>query len=96
MADRMRPPVNVIVSSVHGPRQPLEWAGAKLREIYSVGPILEGIGLNVTLWSYLERVYVGALCCPDRMVGLEEITEGLHPALAELRAAVPDDSVRTG
>src|SRR5206468_1965944 len=54
IADRHRPPINLVVSNVPGPRTPLYVAGAKLEAIYSVGPILEGVGLNVTVWSYCD------------------------------------------
>jgi diacylglycerol O-acyltransferase / wax synthase len=88
LADRIRPPVNLIVSSVPGPRQALYFAGARLRDLYSVGPILEGVGLNVTMWSYLDRVYAGVLACPDRLSDVDEIAEGLARELAALLRAV--------
>jgi diacylglycerol O-acyltransferase len=88
IADRTRPPVNLIISNVRGPSAPLYWEGAPLRSIYSVGPILEGIGLNLTMWSYLDRVFVGALACPDRLDGLHEITQGLGAELDRLVAAI--------
>ncbi|HYF47018.1 MAG TPA: wax ester/triacylglycerol synthase family O-acyltransferase, partial [Acidimicrobiales bacterium] len=84
IADRHRPPINVVVSNVPGPRQPLYVAGARLDAIYSVGPVLEGIGLNVTAWSYLDEVHVGAIACRDVMPDLAEITDGLQAALDQL------------
>jgi len=84
LADRLAPAVNVIVSNVPGPRTPLDWDGARLRAIHSVGPILEGLGLNVTFWSYDDRVFVAALACPDRIDGVHEITDALADELAQL------------
>ena len=46
LAAKHRPPINLVVSNVPGPRTPLYIAGAKLAALYSVGPILEGIGLE--------------------------------------------------
>jgi diacylglycerol O-acyltransferase len=86
LADRNRPAVNAIVSNVPGPRQPLSWMGQNLRELWSVGPILDGIGLNITLWSYGDRVHASALSCPDRIEGLHEITDGLVEELEALEA----------
>jgi len=88
MADRHRPPVNVIVSCVPGPREPLEWPAGRLAAIYSVGPIIEGAALNVTGWSYLDHLYVGVLSCPDLLSDPHVITNGLHQALAELCTAL--------
>jgi len=84
LADRHRPPINLVVSNVPGPRLPLFAGGARLVELYSVGPVLEGIGLNITVWSYLDRLYVGLLACPEATPDAAQITEGLHHALDEL------------
>ncbi|MBV8346182.1 MAG: wax ester/triacylglycerol synthase family O-acyltransferase, partial [Mycolicibacterium sp.] len=46
------PPFNIVISNVPGPTVPLDIEGARLVSIYSMGPILEGIGLNITVWSY--------------------------------------------
>jgi len=84
LADRLDPVVNLIVSNVPGPRSSLYWHRARLRGIHSVGPILEGLGLNLTFWSYTDRVCAGALACPDRVDGLDEITGDLSRELALL------------
>jgi diacylglycerol O-acyltransferase len=76
LADYHAPPQNAVISNVPGPKDPLYIAGARLVELYSVGPILEGIGLNITVWSYVGTMYVGLI--PD--------------ALAELVAAARDGS----
>ena len=64
--------------------------------IYSVGPILEGIGLNVTVWSYCDQLNVGLIACREHISDPHEITDGMAAALAELlaiAAAEPDMSV---
>jgi diacylglycerol O-acyltransferase / wax synthase len=96
LAARYAPPVNVIVSCVPGPREQLGWPGGRLEAIYSVGPIIEGVGLNVTAWSYVDRLCVGVLTCPDLIADLGAIVEGLHGALAELFAVAGCSSVAAG
>ena len=83
-AARHAPPFNVIVSNVRGPAAPVTIAGAALRDLYSVGPILEGIGLNVTAWSYVDRLNVSLLSCPDLVADLRPLVAQLRPALDEL------------
>ena len=83
-AARHAPPFNVIVSNVRGPGEPVTIAGAALRDLYSVGPILEGIGLNVTAWSYVDRLNVSLLSCPDLVADLGPVVAQLRPALDEL------------
>ena len=80
-------PFNVVVSNVPGPREPVTIAGARLADLFSVGPILEGIGLNVTVWSYVDRLNFSLLSCPDLVGDLPSITAELRPALDELLAA---------
>ncbi len=87
LADRHPPPINLVVSNVPGPREPLYVAGARMEGIWSVGPILEGIGLNVTVWSYLDRLHVGAIGCRETLPDIHTITDGMHSALAELVTA---------
>ena len=59
-------PFNVVVSNVAGPREELMLGDSRLVDLFSVGPILEGIGLNVTVWSYQDRVNVSVILpCPD-------------------------------
>jgi diacylglycerol O-acyltransferase len=84
VADHLRPPINLVVSNVAGPRTPLFVDGVRLRNIYSVGPILEGVGLNITVWSYLDHLDVGVLACREHVPDVHLIAEGLHEALREL------------
>jgi diacylglycerol O-acyltransferase len=87
LADRHRPPINLVVSNVPGPRQPLYIAGARIVDIFSMGPILESIGLNITVWSYLDEMNVGIVSCPELMGDLWDFVSDLHDALAELKKA---------
>jgi diacylglycerol O-acyltransferase len=88
-ADHLRPPVNLVASNVPGPREPLQLGGARLDAIYSVGPILEGVGLNLTAWSYVDRLHVAALGCrrslPDPWLLIDQIPESLAELVAATR-----------
>ena len=57
--------INVIVSSVAGPRHRGRIAGAVVDEIYSVGPVAAGVGLNMTVWSYADQLNISVLRRPD-------------------------------
>ena len=58
-ADRHRPIWNAVVSNVPGPRFPLYYNGAKVEAVYPLGPPHEMCGLNITLFSYLDTIFVG-------------------------------------
>jgi diacylglycerol O-acyltransferase len=85
-ASRHPAPCNLIVSNVPGPRQEATVAGARLTDLFSVGPILEGMGLNVTAWSYVDRMNFSLLSCPDLIADLAPLVRELRPALDELLA----------
>ncbi|HUY23359.1 MAG TPA: wax ester/triacylglycerol synthase family O-acyltransferase [Acidimicrobiales bacterium] len=85
LADHMRPPVNLVLSNVPGPRERLRVGKAELDAIYSVGPILEGIGLNITAWSYADALHVSVLGCPASVPDPWSIADALHGSLADLK-----------
>jgi len=86
-ADRHPAPFNLVVSNVPGPREPVAFGGARMTEMFSVGPILEGIALNVTVWSYLDRMHFSLLSCPDNIADLRDLATRLQHGLDELLGA---------
>ncbi len=84
LAARHRPPINLVVSNVPGPRTPLSIADANIVALYSMGPILEGIGLNVTVWSYVDSMNFGLVSCPEFAPDLWALTDALGDELADL------------
>lgn len=77
LADRTTPPVNVIISNVPGPRQPLYLAGAQLQRYIPVSTIADGVGLNITVHSYLDRLDIGLVACRELVPDLELLVD-LH------------------
>lgn len=86
LADRVPPSVNVVVSNIRGPSEPLYAGPHPLHAIYSFGPILEGIGLNVTMWSYLGRLHITLLACRAMVPDPFRLARAFATALTELEA----------
>jgi len=84
--DHVAPPFNLIVSNVPGPDFPLYLAGARMVSMHPLGPIVEGVGLNVTVFSYLDTVHVGIQGCWDLVPDMAVLASGMEEALAELVA----------
>jgi diacylglycerol O-acyltransferase len=80
---------NVVVSNVPGPPIPLYICGARLTHMYATGPFLLGMGLNVTVISYLDDVDFGFHGDPEKIEDLWFMAEGIPEALEELLAALP-------
>ena len=84
LAGRMRPLHSLIVSNVPGPRVPLYAAGARVVEVYPLGPILEGAGMNVTVFSYEDSVHFGIITCRRAVPDPAPIARGFEAAVAGL------------
>jgi diacylglycerol O-acyltransferase len=87
MADLVPSPISLVVSNVRGPASSLVIAGTTLEALYSVGPILEGVGLNITGWSYAGQVFFVGLACPDQIADIQSLVDRLPEALAEVLRA---------
>ncbi len=82
-----RPVHNMIVSNVPGPPFPLYFAGAEAVACYPMGPVMEGCGLNVTVFSYLESIDIGFMVDKELVPDVWTMADAVEPALAELVAA---------
>jgi WS/DGAT/MGAT family acyltransferase len=80
---------NVLVSNIPGPDVPLWLAGAKLVALYPVGPLAEGVGLNITVFSYTGTMYVGLLGCRALIPEVDHLAHHVADSFGELvKAAV--------
>lgn len=87
---RHTPPTNnVVISNVPGPDFPLYIAGGKVESLFPIGPLLMGMSLNITVFSYLDNVDFGFLTCPESVPDPFRIADGVMPALEALEAAAP-------
>jgi diacylglycerol O-acyltransferase len=78
---------NLVVSTVRGPREHVHVAGATIAEFYSVGPLVAGCGLNITVWSYANQLNVSVLADAATVSDAHEVTEELMREFAEIASA---------
>ncbi|WP_127783814.1 wax ester/triacylglycerol synthase family O-acyltransferase [Rhodococcus sp. X156] len=79
---------NVLVTNVPGPQYPLYADGARLREIYSVVPLMPNQALTVGVTSYDGSVLYGLNADRDALADVDQLAGFLEQSLAELVAAV--------
>ena len=94
-ADTHRPIHNVIISNVPGPPFPLYYAGAELVAAYPMGPVMEGAGLNITVFSYRDSVDVGFMVCRELVPDVWVMADAVQDACDELLAAAGAESKTT-
>jgi diacylglycerol O-acyltransferase len=79
--------VNVPVSNVPGPRQVGWIAGAPVEQFLSVGPLTFGIGVNITVWSYVDQLNISVLADDVTFKDPHEVTDAMVDAFALIRQA---------
>jgi hypothetical protein len=61
--------------------------GGKVIGVFPSSVILEGMGINFTVFSYMDRVDFGVAVDPDLVPDVWIVTEGIKEALADLMEA---------
>jgi len=79
--------LNLPISNVPGPREHGRVGGALVTEIYSVGPLTTGSGLNITVWSYVDQLNISVLSDGATLEDPHELTVTMMEALVEIRRA---------
>ena len=90
VADKMRPLFNVIISNVPGPNLPLYTGGAQLEAMYPMGPITDGVGLNITIFSYRGTIHFGLVACRETVPDVDQLAGHLQDSLDELLKAAEE------
>ena len=80
-------PFNVVVSNVPGPRIPLYASGAEMLHYYPFAPVVDGLGLNISLFSYAGQIEFGLNACRELVPDIGDLCTMLHDSFDELRAA---------
>ena len=66
---------------------PLYRHGARLVHMISMGPLVEGIGVNFTGWSYAGEMTIAVMACREHAPDIWELAGALRTSLDELVAA---------
>ena len=79
--------MNLTISNVPGPRERGLIEGAIVSEIYSVGPIVAGSGMNITVWSYVDQLAISVLTDDRTLDDPHEATDAMLDEFTEIRRA---------
>jgi WS/DGAT/MGAT family acyltransferase len=94
LADRHRPVANLVISNVPGPDFPLYMGGSQMLGMFPLGPVMDGMGLNITIMSYLGVLYWGLASDARAVPRLWDIAAAIPHALTELMEAAGLESER--
>jgi diacylglycerol O-acyltransferase len=88
LATRTPAIVNLLISNVPGPPVTLFFGGARLLALYPLGPVYDGVGLNITVVSSADTIGFGFVTCPDVISDIDVLAAAVTDEFAKLRAAV--------
>lgn len=86
-SDRLKPPVNVMISNVPGPPLQLYLAGAPLLGNYPISIPYHGLALNITVLSFQHQLDIGLTACRGAVPDPEHLMNLIAAALDELEQA---------
>ena len=78
-------PVNLMISNVPGPSAPVYLAGARQRAQFPISGVKDGIGLNITVFSYEDSLEIGIVVDREQVDDPWPIFSALRAGLRELR-----------
>lgn len=79
-----RPAYNLSLSNVHGHEVQCYLLGAAITGRFPLGPLLNGVGLNMSVVSLNGKLDVGLVSCPQLLPDLWDLADNLPIALKEL------------
>jgi WS/DGAT/MGAT family acyltransferase len=88
LLSRTRPPLNLVISNVPGPRASLYCAGAELESLFPVSVVVDGVGLNITVMSYRDRLDFGVVTDQGQIPDAWPFIGHLETALDELQSVL--------
>lgn len=87
-ATKVNPAINAIISNVPGSRQRLFLEGAELEALYPFSIVTDGMGINITVVGYRNKLCVAVTSCPTEQPGIGEFGKLLRNSYRELASAV--------
>jgi WS/DGAT/MGAT family acyltransferase len=81
--------VNLLLSNLRGPERPLEFAGARVRELFQVGAVQGNLSLGVGVLSYAGALNLDVVADAEAVPDVEVFAAGTAEALGQLGATGP-------
>jgi WS/DGAT/MGAT family acyltransferase len=83
----LTPAMNVNISNVPGPREPLYLAGAPVESVVPLAGITDGLGLNITVMSYCGNIHIGVVADRDQVPDVQRLADWMTDELTTLVGA---------
>lgn len=84
VADTAPVQANLVISNVPGPRNVLYSAGARMIAHYPVSVPTHGLGVNITVHSYIDRFYFAITACAKTLPDADVLRDDILDSFREL------------
>ena len=91
VAEMHNPIFNCVITNVPGPQMDMYMAGHKLLATMGMAPLVDGMGLLITVLSYNGVLSISPTSCPAVMPDMDDFSRFLRESANELEAAVIPD-----
>ena len=85
-----------MISNVPGPDFALYFAGMKMVAAYPLGPVVDGVALNITVQSYNDTLFVGLNACAGAVPDLPALARSIDDELGHMTGAAENAYDRMG
>jgi len=82
-----KPPFNLVITNVPGPRMPLYLGGARLYNLFGMAPVIDGLGLLIVITSYTDRLNISVTASRNLLPNPDPLLGGIRSSFRELHAA---------
>ncbi len=88
LGDRLNPPFNCVITNVPGPQFPIYSAGAELVTLFGYGPLVDGLGLFMPIFSYNGQLTISVTSCREMMPDPEVFAEAVSAEFESLYSSL--------
>ena len=85
-AEYATPAVNLVISNVPGPREQLYSLGGEMMTHYPVSIPAHGVGLNITVQSYKDKLFFAITACAKALPDAHLLRDDMDAAFHELKS----------
>ncbi len=96
VASYHRPPFNLIITNVPGPRMTLYLGGAKMTNVFGMAPVLDGLGMIMVVVSYAEHLTISVNASRHQLPDPDLLLKHLLSAYDEIEQAICGASSAAG
>ncbi len=85
-----RPPFNLVITNVPGPRVPLYLGGAKLFNLFGMAPVVDGLGVLIVVTSYIDHLTISVTGSRSLLPDVDVLLGNIKRSYRELSRAVKE------